>query len=235
MFKNKYVIIGGAGFAVLVLLATSAWVIRGHYTGQLGQNLSSLRDNKRVSGQTSHQSANQTPGASNAVPLQPNSATSLGVNSTPSANNLGQLNTSQQSAGPSTNDSTAPQELDPSTFGQYDKYKDGTSALFGDIQVGQGAELKDTMKAAVYYKGWLTNGQLFDASRTGSDGKLQLFIFTLGAHEVIAGWEQGVAGMKVGGTRLIIVPSAVGYGSTGQGSIPANSTLVFEVQLLAVQ
>jgi len=229
MFKNKYVIIGGASLAVLALLAASVWVFRTHNAGQLGQNLSSLRDNERIYGQTVQPTADQT--------APSNSATNIAVNSAPSANNLGQLNASQPSgaSGSTANGSTALKEPDPTTFGQYDKYKDGTSALFGDIQVGQGAELKDTMKAAVYYKGWLTNGQLFDASRTGSDGKLQPFIFTLGAHAVIPGWEQGLAGMKVGGTRLIIVPPAVGYGSAGQGPIPANATLVFEVQLLEVQ
>ena len=234
MIKNIYVMVGAASLAVVVLLAASAWVIRGHFSAQLGQSLTSLRDNERVSGQSASPVSDQTTTPASA-PTPANSATSLGVNAAPNANNLGQLNTSQQSAGSSTNGSAGPQQPDPTTFGQYDKYKDGSSALFGDIQVGQGTELKDNMKAAVYYKGWLTNGQLFDASRTGSDGKLQPFIFTLGAHAVIPGWEQGMAGMRVGGSRLIIVPPAVGYGSAGQGPIPANATLVFEVQLIEVQ
>lgn len=125
--------------------------------------------------------------------------------------------------------------IDPATFGQYDKYKNDDQALFAEIQAGTGAELTADKRAAVLYKGWLTNGQLFDASRPDSSGKLQAFDFTLGAHQVISGWEQGLAGMKVGGTRLLIVPPSVGYGASGQGPIPGNSVLVFQVQLLAVQ
>jgi FKBP-type peptidyl-prolyl cis-trans isomerase FkpA len=237
MLKNKYVTIGGASLVVVVLAATSFWLIRVHRASQLAQNLASLSGNGQVYGQTPQQTADQI-AAANAAQAQTNSGSSIGVTATPGANNLGQLNTAQPSSGSTgspTTGSSAPTEPDPTTFSQYDKYKAGTSALFGDIQVGQGAELKNNQKAAVYYKGWLTNGKLFDASRAGSDGKLQPFIFTLGAHQVITGWEQGMLGMKVGGTRLIIVPAAVGYGATGQGPIPANATLVFEVQLLEVQ
>jgi FKBP-type peptidyl-prolyl cis-trans isomerase FkpA len=125
--------------------------------------------------------------------------------------------------------------LDPSSFTQYEKYKSGKSALFAEIQKGTGDELVNGKTAAVLYKGWLTNGQLFDQSRTDSSGKLQPFSFTLGAHQVISGWEQAMAGMKVGGTRLLIVPPTAGYGSTATGSIPPNSVLVFYVQLLAVK
>lgn len=168
----------------------------------------------------------------------------LSVNSASSAQNLGQLGGSQGSSGGaaqgqsgsgSSSSSSSGGGIDPSTFSQYDKYKSSTNALFGDAQVGTGATLGANQKATVYYKGWLTNGTLFDESRPGSDGKLQPFMFTLGAHQVIPGWEEGVAGMKVGGVRLIIVPPSVGYGAQGQGSIPPNSVLVFEVQLLSVQ
>ena len=162
---------------------------------------------------------------------------SLSVN-TP-AQNLGQLSGSQKTSGASSQgqgtSGSSSGGIDPSTFSQYEKYKTNTSALFGDIQVGSGTELAANHQAAVYYKGWLTNGELFDQSRAGSDGKLQPFTFTLGAHQVIPGWEEGVAGMKVGGSRLIIVPPSVGYGAQGAGSIPPNSVLVFEVQLVAVQ
>lgn len=172
-------------------------------------------------------------------------ASGLNVNAgSSSAQSLGQLggststssqgtqggNTSQSSSGGS-----GTPTIDPSTFSQYEQYKDKTQALFGDVQAGTGATVGQTSKVAVYYKGWLTNGQMFDQSRTGSDGKLQPFTFTMGAHQVISGWEQGVYGMKVGGTRLIIVPPSVGYGATATGSIPANSLLVFEVQVLSVQ
>lgn len=122
--------------------------------------------------------------------------------------------------------------LDPSTFAQYEKYKDQQTALFGEMQIGTGAELTNDKKAAVLYKVWLTNGTLVDMSRTDDKGQVQPFIFTMGAHQVIAGWEQAMTGMKVGGTRLIIVPPAAGYGATAKENIPANSVLIFQVQLL---
>lgn len=121
----------------------------------------------------------------------------------------------------------------PDTFKQYDQYKDSKDALFADIVVGSGAEVTNGQKVAVYYKGWLTNGELFDQSRADGDGNPQTFTFEIGKHEVIAGWEQDIVGMKVGGIRRMIIPPAVGYGATGQGeTIPPNSVLVFDVQLI---
>jgi peptidylprolyl isomerase len=153
---------------------------------------------------------------------------------------LGQIQTDNQggqngSSGAAPAKSAAEQALDPSTFGQYEKYKDNGTALFGDLQVGTGTELGANMKAAVFYKGWLTNGTLFDQSQKDDKGNLQPFVFTEGAHEVIPGWEQALAGMKVGGVRLVIVPPGAGYGAQGQGAIPPNSVLIFQVQLAAVQ
>jgi FKBP-type peptidyl-prolyl cis-trans isomerase len=81
----------------------------------------------------------------------------------------------------------------------------------------------------VQYVGVLTDGEEFDASWDGEP-----FSFTLGAGRVIPGWEEGVAGMKVGGRRALIIPSALAYGPTGSGPIPADATLVFVVDLLAV-
>lgn len=173
------------------------------------------------------------------------SASGSGVLSAHSANgavgsnsNMGQLLPAQhqQSAGSSSSSSSGVSNpFDPTTFEQYEKYKSGNQALFGDAQKGTGDELTEGKKAAVYYRGWLTNGQLFDESRAGSDGKLQPFVFQMGAHQVIAGWEQALTGMKVGGVRLVVVPPAVGYGAQAQASIPANSVLIFQVQLAAVQ
>ncbi len=170
----------------------------------------------------------------NQAKTEPPSGLSVSQNS--AANNLGQLTpNSDSSSGQSASKASTPDPFDPTTFAQYDKYKDGNGALFGDVQVGTGTELGNNMKAAVYYKGWLTDGTLFDMSRADDKGQLQPFIFTLGAHQVIPGWEQALAGMKVGGTRLVIVPPAVGYGQTGQGPIPGNAVLVFQVQLLDAQ
>lgn len=148
------------------------------------------------------------------------------------ATNTGNTSQSTNSSPSSTSSSQAP---GPETFGQYNQYKDAKNALFGDIQVGTGNEVVANKKVAIYYKGWLTDGTLFDQSRADSTGKLQPFIFTVGSHEVIAGMEQDIVGMKVGGTRRMIVPPAVGYGAQQQGNIPPNSVLVFDVQLIAIQ
>jgi FKBP-type peptidyl-prolyl cis-trans isomerase FkpA len=152
-----------------------------------------------------------------------------GTNGTNKSSN----NSNNSGSGSSSNNASS--AFDPTTFKQYDKYKDSKDALFGDVEKGTGAELGANMKAGVYYKGWLTDGTLFDQSKTDEKGQKQPFVFTEGAHQVIPGWEQGVAGMKVGGTRLIIVPPAAGYGTQGQGTIPPNAVMIFEVQLVAVQ
>ncbi len=97
---------------------------------------------------------------------------------------------------------------------------------------GTGAEAKAGQRVSVHYTGWLTDGKKFDSSL--DRGKP--FQFKLGAGEVIKGWDQGVAGMKVGGKRKLTIPSDLAYGArdVGSGLIPPNSTLVFEVELLGV-
>ncbi len=120
----------------------------------------------------------------------------------------------------------------PETFGQYEQYKSNEMALFADLKQGTGAEVSAGSKAQVLYKGYFTNGQIFDQSQTDESGKLVPFVFTVGEHKVITGWEQAIIGMKVGGTRRFVVPPTVGYGETGQGPIPGNAVLIFDVQLL---
>lgn len=121
--------------------------------------------------------------------------------------------------------------LNPSEFGVYDKYKSNQTGLMAEISPGTGTEAVAGKKLSVNYRGWLTNGQVFDQNIDTA----KPFTFTLGAGSVISGWEQTIAGMKVGGERLLIIPPAAGYGSIAQGPIPANSVLIFDVKLLKVE
>ncbi len=100
-----------------------------------------------------------------------------------------------------------------------------------DLKVGTGAEAVAGKGVTVHYVGTLTDGSKFDSSRDRGEG----FSFSLGAGQVIQGWDKGVAGMKVGGLRKLTIPPELGYGPRGfPPVIPPNSTLVFEVELLSV-
>ena len=100
-----------------------------------------------------------------------------------------------------------------------------------DLTVGAGAEAKAGQRVTVHYTGTLTNGNTFDSSRTRG----RPFSFTLGVGQVIAGWDQGVAGMKVGGQRKLTIPPELGYGARGAGGvIPPHATLIFDVELISV-
>jgi FKBP-type peptidyl-prolyl cis-trans isomerase len=102
---------------------------------------------------------------------------------------------------------------------------------YEDLKVGDGQMPKAGQTVSVHYTGWLTNGQKFDSSLDRG----QPFQFTLGAGEVIRGWDEGVASMKVGGKRKLTIPPGLGYGARGAGGvIPPNATLIFEVELLGV-
>lgn len=101
-----------------------------------------------------------------------------------------------------------------------------------DIKVGTGAEARAGSSVTVHYVGTLTDGSKFDSSRDRGRG----FEFPLGAGKVIKGWDQGVAGMRVGGIRKLTIPAELGYGARGfPPVIPPNATLVFEVELLDVR
>ncbi len=100
-----------------------------------------------------------------------------------------------------------------------------------DVAVGKGAEAKAGDKVSVHYTGTLTDGKEFDSSR--KHGKP--FDFLLGRSQVIKGWDQGVAGMKVGGRRKLTIPPSLGYGARGAGGlIPPNATLQFDIELLGI-
>ncbi len=107
----------------------------------------------------------------------------------------------------------------------------GSGLQYEDLVDGDGVMATPDRKVAVHYTGWLENGTKFDSSLDRG----QPFVFTLGAGQVIKGWDQGVDGMKVGGKRKLIIPPALGYGSRGVSIIPPNSTLIFEVELLDVR
>lgn len=101
-----------------------------------------------------------------------------------------------------------------------------------DVVVGTGREAATGNLATVHYTGWLTNGKKFDSSVDRRDP----FSFPIGAGQVIRGWDEGVAGMKVGGKRKLTIPPELGYGARGAGGvIPPNATLVFDVELLEVR
>ena len=107
---------------------------------------------------------------------------------------------------------------------------------YTDTKTGDGATATSGNKVSVHYTGWLYNNGAKGAKFDSSVDRGQPFQFTLGAHQVIAGWDEGVAGMKVGGKRTLIIPPELGYGSRGAGGvIPANATLMFDVELLGVQ
>jgi len=100
-----------------------------------------------------------------------------------------------------------------------------------DTVVGEGATASAGRDIIVHYAGWLADGTQFDSSKEKQDP----FEFTLGKKEVIDGWEEGLRGMKVGGTRKLTIPPQLAYGEDGAGdTIPPNATLTFEVELLAV-
>lgn len=107
-----------------------------------------------------------------------------------------------------------------------------------DTKVGNGAEAKPGMKVTVQYTGWLYDDSAKDKHGTRFDSSYDSgmpFSFTLGAGDVIKGWDEGVAGMRVGGKRTLLIPAALGYGARGAGGdIPPNASLVFDVELLDV-
>ena len=130
-------------------------------------------------------------------------------------------------AEPLTNDDFAPElnvNLDAMT-------KTASGLYIQDLTVGTGDEATSGTTVIVHYEGWLSNGTKFDSSRDRNEP----FSFLLGAGRVIRGWDEGVAGMRVGGIRKLVIPPALGYGVGGSlPTIPGNATLVFDIELLEV-
>jgi FKBP-type peptidyl-prolyl cis-trans isomerase len=141
-----------------------------------------------------------------------------------------------QVQGASTDSSKNPNSLPvPKQFSVYEEHANDAVASYIDIIKGQGATAEEGDNLAVVYKGWFTNGELFDQSRKNEQGQIEPFVLQLGAGKVIPGWEQTLKGMKVGGKRRLIIPYSVGYGEAGQGPIPAKAMLIFDVELVEVQ
>lgn len=110
--------------------------------------------------------------------------------------------------------------------------KTASGLQYEDVVVGQGATPKPGQTVVVHYTGWLMNGTKFDSSRDRG----QPFKFTLGQGQVIKGWDEGLATMKVGGRRTLIIPPDLAYGANGAGGvIPPNATLKFDVELLGIE
>jgi FKBP-type peptidyl-prolyl cis-trans isomerase len=106
---------------------------------------------------------------------------------------------------------------------------------YEDTTVGDGAEAKAGQRVSVHYTGWLYLNDKAGAKFDSSKDRGQPFRFTLAGGEVIKGWDEGVQGMKIGGTRRLVIPAELGYGARGAGGvIPPNATLLFEVDLLGV-
>ncbi len=211
MLKYKYVFWGFVGLWVVGLAAGGGWFVwHARATKAASASLAASSDDTSTgaSGPITISAGNSA-----GVPLSDGSSSSSTAASADRVNKL----------------------LDPTTFGTYNSHVSDKTASYSELNAGSGTAVVDGSQVNVLYKGWLTNGTLFDQSRAGSDGKLQAFTFTEGQHQVIAGWEEGLEGAKPNSVRLLVVPPAAGYGATGQGPIPGNAVLVFQVQVISVR
>ena len=125
-----------------------------------------------------------------------------------------------------------PDTFAPALAIDLDKMTETASGLrYQDVASGSGTPAASGHEVAVHYTGWLTNGEKFDSSRDRGAP----YSFPLGRGRVIAGWDEGVAGMRPGGRRKLLIPAKLAYGPQAVGPIPANSVLVFDVELVSVR
>jgi len=114
---------------------------------------------------------------------------------------------------------------------QMSQFTTSSGLIIEEVVVGDGAEASAGQNVSVHYTGWLTDGTKFDSSKDRNDP----FDFDLGGRSVISGWDEGLVGMRIGGTRKLTIPPELGYGARGAGGvIPPNATLVFEIELLGI-
>ena len=120
--------------------------------------------------------------------------------------------------------------------GMADMVATGSGLRYEDHKVGDGAEAVSGKTVDVHYTGWLNDGDQKGKKFDSSVDRGKPFSFPLGAGRVIKGWDEGVAGMKIGGKRTLYIPAKLGYGSRGAGrSIPPNADLIFDVELLGIR
>ncbi len=142
------------------------------------------------------------------------------------------ISTALRAAGPQAAQETRKKETKEKKWTKTD-----SGLVYRDVKEGTGPKIKSGQTAVVHYTGWLwveeAKGSKFDSSKTRG----QPFDFVIGNGDVIKGWDEGVAGMKVGGTRELVIPAELGYGARGAGGgrIPPNSTLFFEVELKEIR
>lgn len=160
------------------------------------------------------------------------SQTVTGAQSTPQQQSSGlQVKGAGQSLNKQSANTTLP---GPENFQQYDQYANSGGVLYVDSVVGGGEAVKAGDVAAVLYKGWLTDGTLFDQTTKNEAGQFEAFSFKVGAGTVIGGWDQGIDGMKLGGKRRLVIPPAFAYGEEDHRPIPPNAVLVFDIELVAI-
>ena len=125
----------------------------------------------------------------------------------------------------------APKDLEKTIKNSLDMKGNIDTLISDDVVIGKGSEVKTGDTVSVHYVGTLQNGQEFD----NSNKRGEPFEFKVGEGRVIKGWDQGVVGMKEGGTRILVIPASLAYGANPIGPIPANSTLVFSIELLEIK
>ncbi len=144
---------------------------------------------------------------------------------------LSSISTDSQLASVTTPSEDAQKELESDLRGAINNKGEIIKMVIDDVVVGEGPEVKTGDTVSVHYIGTLKDGTQFDNSHTRGSA----FEFTVGEGRVIKGWDEGVVGMKKGGQRLLVIPPDMAYGANAIGPIPANSTLIFSIELLEIK